>query len=244
MRISSYEFRPGFVPTLAVAFVLPLLTALGFWQIDRAKQTQAYLDSLQAGRQAAAVDLNAAGLPDYSAVRHRTVMAHGQYDSTHQFLLDNQIYNGRAGYHILTPLRMSNKSMAILVDRGWVPASFDRTVLPSVLVSEDRRDVRGIVDKGPSVGIKLGKAYVGEGGWPQRIEYMDFSYIAQALPYRIAPYLIRLDPNAADGFVREPPKPAMGPEKNLGYAAQWFAMATAVAIIYLLVNLKRRSHDN
>lgn len=243
MRISSYEFRPGFVPTLAVALVLPLLTALGFWQIDRAKQTQSYLDSLQAGRQATAVNLNA-GLPDYSAVHHRVATARGRYDSTHQFLLDNQIYKGSVGYHVLTPLRLGDGGTAILVDRGWVLGSFDRKVLPDVSVSNNERGVSGIVDKGPSVGIRLGKAYVGSGSWPQRIEYVDFSYIAQALPYRIAPYLIRLDPHAADGFVREPPKPAMGPEKNLGYAAQWFAMATAVVIIYLLVNLKRRSHDN
>lgn len=243
MRISSYEFRPGFVPTLAVVLVLPLLTALGFWQINRAKQTQAYLDSLQAGRHAAAVNLNT-GQPDYSVVHHRVATARGRYDSTHQFLLDNQISKGSVGYHVLTPLRLGDGSPAILVDRGWVPASFDRKVLPAVSVKEVERSVSGIVDKGPSVGIRLGKAYMGGGSWPRRIAYVDFSYIAQALPYQVAPYLIRLDPRAADGFVREPPKPAMGPEKNLGYAAQWFAMATAVVIIYLLVNLKRRPHDD
>lgn len=243
MRISSYEFRPGFVPTLAVALVLPLLTALGFWQINRAHQTQAYLNSLQAGRHAAAMNLNA-GLPDYSIVHHRIATARGRYDNTHQFLLDNQIYEGRVGYHVLTPLRLGNGRPAILVDRGWVLGSFDRKVLPAVSVSEIERSVKGIVDKGPSVGIKLGQPYIGNGSWPRRIEYIDFSHIAQALPYRVAPYLIRLDPHAADGFVREPPKPAMGPEKNLGYAAQWFAMATAVLIIYLLLNLKRLSHDN
>ncbi|HET8701074.1 MAG TPA: SURF1 family protein [Nitrococcus sp.] len=243
MRISSYEFRPGFVPTLAVVLVLPLLTALGFWQIQRAKETQAYLHSLQAGRHAVAVNLNA-GLPKYSTVHHQLVIAGGRYDSTHQFLLDNQPYEGRIGYHVLTPLRLSNGGPAVLVDRGWVDASLNRNILPDISVSEAERSVRGVVDKGPAVGIRLGQTYVGNGNWPQRIEYMDFSYIARSLPYQIAPYLIRLDPHAADGFIREPPKPAMGPEKNLGYAAQWFAMATAVVVIYILVNFKRRSHDD
>lgn len=243
MRIGSYEFRPGFVPTLAVVLVLPLLTALGFWQLDRAKETQAYLDSLHAGRQAAAINLNTTE-PEYSVAQHRVAAARGRYDSTYQFLLDNQVHNGRVGYHVLTPLRLSDAGIAVLVDRGWVAAPFDRRLLPDVGVPESERSVSGVIDKGPSVAVRLGQAYVGEGGWPQRIGYVDFSYIAQALPYRVVPYLIRLDPQAADGFVRVPPKPAMGPEKNLGYAAQWFAMATAVVIIYFLVNLKRRANDN
>ncbi|MDN5850602.1 MAG: SURF1 family protein, partial [Nitrococcus sp.] len=89
-----------------------------------------------------------------------------------------------------------------------------------------------------------GQTYVGAGDWPRRILYTDFSYMAEALPYRIAPYLIRLDPQAQDGFIREPPTPAMGPATHLGYAVQWFAMATAVAVIYLLLNTKRRFDDN
>lgn len=243
MRIGSYDFRPGFVPTLAVAIVLPLLTALGFWQLDRAKETQAYLDSLAAGRQAKPVNLNA-GLPEYSDIHHRVATAYGRYDSAHQFLLDNQTYKGRVGYHVLTPLRLREGGIAVLVDRGWVLAPFNRKTLPDVAVPETERRVQGVVDKGPSVGIRLGDAYRGEGAWPRRIVYVDFPYISQALPYRVAPYLIRLDRRAEAGFVREPPKPAIGPERNVGYAAQWFAMASAVAIIYLLVNLKRRSHDN
>ncbi len=243
MRIGSYEFRPGFIPTLAVVLVLPLLTALGFWQLDRAKETQAYLDSLHAGLQAAAINLNAA-MPEYSVAQHRVAKAYGRYDSTHQFLLDNQVHAGQVGYHVLTPLRLSGAGTAILIDRGWIAASFDRKILPDVGVAETERGVSGVVDKGPSVAVRLGQAYVGTGSWPRRIGYVDFAYIAQALPYRVAPYLIRLDPQAADGFVHVSPKPAMGPEKNLGYAAQWFTMATAVVIIYFLVNLKRRTDDN
>ena len=242
MRIGPYDFRPGFVPTLAVVIVLPLLAALGFWQLERAKETQAYLDSLEAGRQAGPVSLGAR-LPAYPDIEHRIATARGRYDSAHQFLLDNQTYKGRVGYHVLTPFRLREGDSAVLVDRGWVLGSINRDVLPDVAVPETARRVQGVVDKGPSVGIRLGEAYRGEGAWPRRLGYVDFRYISEALPYRVAPYLIRLDPRAEGGFVREPPKPAMGPERNIGYAVQWFAMASAVVIIYILVNLKRISHD-
>ncbi|MDN5871412.1 MAG: SURF1 family protein [Nitrococcus sp.] len=243
MRISSYEFRPGIVSTLAVALVLPLLAALGVWQLNRAQAARDYLESVEAGHQAAPIHLDA-GLPDYSKVHHRVAIARGRYDSAHQFLLDNQVHEARVGYHVLTPLRLAGSDAAVLVDRGWVPAAFDRSVLPDVTVSEKERRVSGIVDKGPSVGIRLGKTYIGAGDWPRRILYADFKYMAEALPYPIAPYLIRLDPQAPDGFISEPPTPAMGPARHLGYAVQWFALATAVAVIYLVVNAKRRSDDN
>jgi surfeit locus 1 family protein len=33
----------------------------------------------------------------------------------------------------------------------------------------------------------------------------------------------------------------MPPEKHMGYAIQWFALALCLAMIYLFVNLKKRS---
>lgn len=241
MQIGSYEFRPGLVPTLAVAIILPLLAALGFWQLERAEETQAYLQSLQSSRQATPIDLNK-GLPSYSAVHHHLVTAHGRYDTAHQFLLANQVRNGRLGYHVLTPLRLG-KGHAIIVDRGWVPAPVERGALPDVSVSESRREVRGLVGKGPSVGIRLGKTYVGDGSWPRRILYADFAYMEKALPYQIPPYLIRLAPEAEAGFVYAAPRPSIRPEKHLGYAAQWFTLAVALVVIYLMVNVKRRPHE-
>jgi hypothetical protein len=43
-------------------------------------------------------------------------------------LLDNQVRDGRPGYHVLTPLRMAEN--AILINRGWVPLGEFRQVLP------------------------------------------------------------------------------------------------------------------
>ena len=36
MRFGNYKFSPGLWPTLATLLLLPLLTGLGIWQLERA----------------------------------------------------------------------------------------------------------------------------------------------------------------------------------------------------------------
>jgi surfeit locus 1 family protein len=42
---------------------------------------------------------------------------------------------------------------------------------------------------------------------------------------------VRLDPTAENGFVRQWIISAMQPERHLGYAVQWFAMALVLSIM-------------
>ncbi|MEX5669781.1 SURF1 family cytochrome oxidase biogenesis protein, partial [Pseudomonas neuropathica] len=39
------RFRPGIVPTLVVALLLPLLVSLGFWQLSRGAEKSALLQT-------------------------------------------------------------------------------------------------------------------------------------------------------------------------------------------------------
>ena len=41
-----------------------------------------------------------------------------------QILIDNKVHDGRAGYHVVTPLVLAD-GRAVLVDRGWVAAGRD-----------------------------------------------------------------------------------------------------------------------
>lgn len=238
MRIGAYRFRPSLWPTLAVVLLLPLLLGLGVWQLDRAAQKQALLDSMAtagAAEPLALLDLR----PDYDAVRHRRAAGAGEYDGERQFLLENQIRDGLSGYQVLTPLQLAD-GRALLVDRGWVPAPALRSRLPEIETPAGERQVRGRLDSGPAVGLKLGAAAAEAQGWPQRLQYLDYDHIAESLPYPILPYLLRLDPDLPDGYRRDwEPAPRMGPATHHGYAVQWFGLALALLVIYVAVNLKR-----
>lgn len=241
MRLGRYQFRPRIVPTLATLLVFPLLLSLGFWQLDRADQRQAIVDAYESRDERPAIDLNDVDVPPDEAAPTNTT-ASGRFDSRRQLLLDNQLHRGEVGYHVLTPFHIDNGERLILVDRGWVPAGDSRADLPDVAVDESPRSVTGFVDQGPPSGLRLGGMADGETGWPLRIQYLDYDALETHLGDELMPRVLRLDPDAPDGFVRAwgPAfREGYGPERNHGYAVQWFGLAAALAVIFLVVNTRR-----
>ena len=111
-----------------------LFAALGAWQLRRAETSRA---TRRAVRRAASRETVLAALPS-DARRRRSAFARvevrGEYVGRPQFLLDNMLHDGVAGYHVLTALRVAGRRERVLVNRGWVPAGGDRRVLPDVAV--------------------------------------------------------------------------------------------------------------
>ena len=245
MRIGSFDFRPGLVPTAAFLLLLPGLIALGFWQLDRAEQRQGLLDSFDAQRTAEPVDLNRDRL-DPDTMLFRPARAEGEFLTGRTLLLDNQTHRRTVGYHVLTPYRLAESDQAVLVDRGWVPAGDSRAELPDTAMQNPEISIEGHLDQGPPTGIRLGGIADGETGWPLRIQYIDYAELRDRIGTELLPVVLRLAPDSAEGFVREwrPEHPdGYGPERNRAYAVQWFGLAAALVVIYFAVNLRRRPED-
>ena len=172
MPLGVWVFRPGRAATFATLLLLPLLLALGFWQLDRARQKTEWQATFAARSGLPPVPLTEVNVAD-AAHRYRRVVASGRYDGAHQVLLDNQVRAGQPGYHVLTPLRL-------------------------------------------------------DGG-------------AAILGYPLQPALILLEPATPDGYERDwqPRFGGFGPERHYGYAAQWFALAAALVILYLAASTSR-----
>lgn len=242
MSIAGYEFRPRLVPTLAYVVCLALLVSLGFWQLERAEEKRSTLAARAEAGRAPVLSLGEtrATLDEH---RFRRARAEGRYDAGRQFLLDNQVEDGEAGYRILTPLRLDGSNRAVLVDRGWVPVGEDRRVLPDVAVEESPREVSGRIARGPVVGLRLGEVAAEDTGWPRRIQYLDLDYIDETLPYPVADFVLRETPEDSGPVAARAPREAwrFGPERHEGYAVQWFAMALALTVIWISVNTRRRS---
>ena len=68
--------------------------------------------------------------------------------------------------------------------------------------------------------------------------------MARQLGISLLPQVVLLDPNAAAGFVREwKPYYGISVQRHQAYAFQWFALATTLALIYIVVNLHRSDRD-
>lgn len=243
MRIGGCEFRPpALFISLLTLLLLALLTGLGFWQLDRAAQKRALLEQYQGQEGEAPIQVR----PDLMAaddLEYRPATVAGQYDAGHQFLLDNRTHEGMAGYEVFTPMRIEGSGHGILVNRGWVPRGASRAELPALPTPSGTLRLEGML-KRPTRTITLGEGEDRAPGWPKMLQRVRLDLQAEQLGYPLLPLLLLLGPDQGHGFVREwEPVKGFGPEQNLGYAVQWFGLATALLVIYVVVNCRRIGKD-
>ena len=241
MRIASFDFRPGLWPTLATLILLPFLARLGFWQLERAGWKQDIVDQHAERIREPAVELGTL-LPVTPGGEYRTVTASGSYDLDRQLLLDNRLHQGRAGYHVLTPLRLAGRNATVLVNRGWVPVGTSRAVLPELPGPAAGVRLSATIKLPPADVFLLDTVEEPASGWPQVVQSIDIVALEDRLGYPLLPLVLQLDADDAHGFVRDW-KPVYGipPAKHRAYAMQWFTLALVLAMIYVGVNTRRVS---
>lgn len=235
--MASRRFRPAWVPTVAVAVLLPLFVSLGFWQLRRADEKTELMRQREA-RQSEPV-LRAAAFASEEN-RYRRVELDGELDADHQFLLDNQVFNQQAGYHVLTPLRIAGTGEAVLVNRGWVAVGADRRRLPEVALRQTQVHLSGVVDHFPGVGFKLKGAEIPAPGWPAVVQLLDAERLSERLGYRLLPYQVLLAADQPGGYARDWKQADLNPGKNRGYALQWFAFALVLSVLYVWFGFNKR----
>lgn len=221
------------IPTVVVLCVLPVLLALGFWQLDRAQEKKAYLELLKRNNAAETITLPAS-VDAIDSLKYRMVKAIGYYDANHQFLVDNQINGGKPGYFVLTPFKLKDSEIGVLVNRGWIPLTKDRSELPDISIKVMQAMVKGRINSFPSVGIKLPGADKPTAGWPSIVQVVDSDILAKVLGYPLYGFMIELDKNLPEGYKRDWRELAiMPPEQHIAYAVQWFGLAVTLALLFI-----------
>jgi len=241
IKIGRYSITFEKAPTLAYLCLLPLLIALGTWQLGRSEEKRIFLKQQEQGLASSEIiQLSTAIEDNVDALRYKKVQATGHYDQAHQFLIDNQISAGKPGYFVLTPFVLQGETKAILVNRGWVPLNQDRSVLPDLQIKNHQAAIRGRINRFPSVGIKLAGAEIPTEGWPSVLQVVDSQVLAKKLAYSLFPFQIELDKELPEGFKREwQTTTIMLPEQHTAYAIQWFALAFALTLLFIWYSCKR-----
>lgn len=242
MRLGAFDFRPGLWPTVVTLLLLPVMIGLGIWQLQRADWKQGLVDMHEGKARLSPVAFETAMVGDDT--QYRRVFARGYYDMEHQLLLDNRTFQGHAGYHVLTPLRLADSEAVVLVNRGWVPVGSSRAVLPEIPGTTGEVLVDATIQLPPKKYFRLGEVDEDNTGWPKVVQEFQIESLEQLLGAKLQPLLLLLDKDDEFGFIRDW-KPVYGvtPDKHRAYAVQWFTLAIVLLMIYIGVNTKRLSNE-
>jgi surfeit locus 1 family protein len=241
---ASGDRRRSVLPTLAVVVLTPLLIALGFWQLDRARQKRELIDAFEHGG-GAEQTLDEALARGIDPSLYQRVRVEGRYDGARQFLLDGQIIaEGQIGFDVLTPFVLSDGRGTILVDRGFVPQDADRKPLVDIGVNDAERSVQGRIARLPRAGIKLGPASeTSSPAWPRVMLYPERGELEAALGAPLLEPILWLDAGEPNGYARHWQVTDMTPERHIAYALQWFAFAATLVVIYFIVARRPRTAE-
>ncbi|WP_263081396.1 SURF1 family protein [Endozoicomonas sp. Mp262] len=221
--------------SLLVLLLLPLLVGLGLWQLSRYQQKLELEQTWEARKQLAPMPISR--LNDYQDPLYLPIKVQGRFVSDTYFLLDNQVFNGQAGYELLMPF-VTNEGQWILVNRGWLPSTGSREELPAAGIDNRQYELSGTIYRAMGKPFLLAEDQWQE-GWPKVIQAVDYSRISSVLSQAIPPLLLVLNANEPGSLQVRPIKAVMSSAKHLGYALQWFTMALVLSGLYGIQIRKR-----
>lgn len=231
--------------TLAPAFLVVMLTGIflsaGVWQVRRAY----YKETLQAEVAAAARDAPLHAGAERLEAAHanlRRLEARGHWVAEATVLLDNKVRDGVVGYEVVTPLRLAEGNLYLLVDRGWIRAPQLRSELPKIETPNGMVSVEGIARVPTHRFIELGSDVVTGTVW-QNLTIERYAAWSR-LP--LQPVMLYQGGVNGDGLLRveaAPEAAGLSADRHWGYALTWFSLAGVTMILGLFARFKNTRND-
>jgi Uncharacterized conserved protein len=235
------HFRPPVWAWLLAAFGLAAFLALGFWQLQRAQEKKQLIRSFEAAAAQHPRQL-AAGAHQQPGLHFVAAQAQGVY-LHRQILLAGQSHGDDPGYDVLTPLRLDDGAV-LLVNRGFVAGTPMSGSLPTPAIPDGRQQVHGLWRPLPKPALQLGPtdSCHHQRPWPRLLTYPTDADLRCLYGAQLLPGELLLAPGVQGGFVRDwHPSFGVSPQRHYAYAAQWFTFAITLIVLFLVLNLKKRS---
>ena len=232
MRIGSYSFTPGRWPTIGAAALIGLTLYLGVWQTHRGDEKEGRQRLLEQRIRETPIRLTGS-VESAEPLLYRKVRAVGDYDAAGQIYVDNQVREGRAGYFVVTPLRLRDGAI-VLVNRGWIARGPKYPEPPAAAVPPGAVEVTGLATLPPARVLELGPETVSGSVW----QNLSIDRYRAATRSAVVPVVVLADaPGAGLAAVRETPD--AGAAKHREYALTWFSLAATALVLWIALNVKR-----
>ena len=218
---------------MAAAAFIALTLWLGRWQVDRGHEKATLQALLEARMHEAPVQLTGPA-PSAQPLLYRHVRVKGEWMADRQFFVDNQVHEGRAGFHVITPLRIAGSAAAVLVNRGWIARDASYPKAPPVAVPPGAVEIHGLATTPPRRYLELSADTVSGNVWQNlSIERWRASSGVDALPVVVLP------DGATPGLAAVREKPDAGIAKHQEYALTWFSLAATALALWIVLNIRR-----
>ena len=205
---------------------------LGLWQLSRLAERRAE-NAVVSSRLQMPVATTLAQLPaDTAAARFRRVRLRGRYDYAHELRLTGRSRAGSPGINIVTPLRLADTAVAVLVNRGWVYSPNGADADLARWREEDSATVVGFVN---TIGTRRG-AERSAAASSNAVRWIDERALARQLGYEVAPFTVVQQGDSAATAARRDSTPvrlgvpALDEGPHMSYAVQWFAFGTIAVV--------------
>jgi surfeit locus 1 family protein len=237
-----FPFRFRLLPFIAMLAVVAIGISLGQWQVRRAHEKESIERRISEREASRPVSMNDAELQraDVDALEFRQVTLRGEFQPGWTIYLDNRPHEGKAGFYVMTPLKIAGSGRHIMVARGWMERNLaDRSRLPDIATPAGAVELTGIVRQHAGRLLQLGQAAAIRPG--AIVQNLDVADLAKASGLELAPFIVEQTSDTGDGLVRAWPRPSQGVDQHWGYAFQWFALAGTAFIFFVVTGFKRGS---
>ena len=235
MARARFEFRAKLLPTVAAVAAVLTTAFLGNWQLHRAAYKLELQQCVEFAAHRPPLQVPTSLVPTEDLAYYR-VEARGEFRPELSIFLDNKVHDGVVGYEVLTPLKLANSQMYVLVDRGWVAATATRSETPVVRTPGGELQLEGFAVPPPTRFLELSSQVVTGRVWQNlHLERYERQY-----KIALQPVVVQQRNDLEDGLVRDWKPLDTGVDKHRAYALQWFVMSAVIIILYVGLNVRRK----
>lgn len=211
-----------------------LLIKLAWWQWQRSAEKEAQLQQIHSWQQQGA-------LLWFDAMQHPAADLDGaplkgvaHWLAPVVWLIDNQIWQGKAGYDVLVPVQLNHNTPVLLVNLGWVAAPQGRDQLPDIQIPAEFA-LSGVLRTRLNA-FRLGQNLEETEQWPMRLQTVEPESLANQIgqPLYNGVFYQQHTP-----FVHHYQAVVLPPEKHRAYAVQWLLLAIAVLIVAMAASYQK-----
>lgn len=230
-RISKLPLLATILTLIAVS----VMTWLGFWQLDRAEQKQLRVKQIEDRQQQGYRSLDEISGKNED-IRDLPLRVTGRFEPRKVLLWDNRIYEGQVGYEVLGIFSTAYGNL--LVNLGWTPAPKYRDELPDVELPQGHINLQGVVVM-PQANPMISESELQSTHWPLRIQQPSLVRLEEVVAMPLMPFILQLTDATVFGYKSNWRPVVMPAQKHYGYAVQWFGLALACLMVFILALYKK-----